>query len=144
MTGSTPTRVAVGALGAINLITGTWALVAPRHWFEHYPGFGHHWVVEQGGAANAHLAADTGAGFLAVGVALALACIWWRRTVVQLPLVVLIAHTVPHFLHHVTHPPARSMSLLDEVVGIWGIAAEAAVGTSMLVAVMRGRAIVPD
>jgi hypothetical protein len=137
MTASTLARVAAGALGVANLFTGAWALAAPRHWFEHYPGFGHHWVADQGGAMNGHLVADTGAGFVAVGIALVLACIWWRVPAPQIALVALIAHAVPHFVHHVTHAPAHDLSTVDSIVGIWGIAAQAAVGGIALVVVSR-------
>ena len=129
-------RVLLAILAAVNLETGVWAVADPGGWFRTYPGFGRHWLTVQG-PFNEHLAVDAGAGFLAVGTALAVAAVWMRRSAVVVALIVLLAHAVPHFAFHVSHP-VRGLSVVDTVVGVWGIALEALVGVTLLIWVRRG------
>ena len=95
-------RLLLAILAAVNLETGLWALLDPGGWFEASPGFGRHWVGVQG-PFNEHFAVDAGAGFLAVGIALAVA-VWMRRSALLVALIVLLAHAVPHLAFHVFHP----------------------------------------
>ena len=128
-------RALLAILAVVNLETGLWALIDPGGWFGAYPGFGRHWVAAQG-PFNEHLAVDAGAGFLAVGVALAVAAVWMRRPAVVVALIVLLAHAVPHFAFHVSHP-VRSLSVADTLLGVWGIALEALVAVALLIWVRR-------
>lgn len=127
-------RTAVRALMSILAIqflyTGVWALVASDSWYASFPGFGHAWVSGQG-PFNAHLTADSGSGFLAVGAGLGLAAAWFKPAVARLALAVMVAHSVPHFLFHLSHPDP-ALSTVDVAVGVWGIGVEAAVGLGML------------
>jgi hypothetical protein len=130
-------RAVLLALAATQLGTGSWALVAPTHWYRNYPGFGRHWLTPAG-PFNEHLSADAGAGFLATGAALLIASIWFERRVVQTALIVFLAQAIPHFLHHITHP-VDAYSALDVVVGVWGIAFEAAIAMAALIVVSRAQ-----
>ena len=53
---------------------------------------------------NQHLVTDAGAGFLAVGVVLALAAAWGRRDALVLALTGQLVFTVPHLIYHAAHP----------------------------------------
>ena len=39
-------RVGLAALAVVNAWWGAWAYVAPRNFFDTFPGFGHHWTAE--------------------------------------------------------------------------------------------------
>jgi hypothetical protein len=67
-------RLGCGLLAAVNLWWGAWALVAPRNFYENFPGFGHRWVAAYP-PYNAHLVTDLGATFLTLGFLLAAAAV---------------------------------------------------------------------
>ena len=67
-------RAVLGVLGAVQLIDGLYALLAPRSFYEDFP-FGRGWV-EALPAYNEHLVRDVGALFLATAVVL-LAAAWF-------------------------------------------------------------------
>lgn len=105
LTSAVPTWVRVGllALGIPNALTGLWAVVAPEHWFEHFPG----WDPRLAAAEppyNPHLVTDAGAGLLASGVVL-LAAAWLAdRRSVRLAVVAHAAFAVPHTAFHALNP----------------------------------------
>jgi hypothetical protein len=70
-------------LAVPQLAIGLWAVLAPANWFEKFPGIDPRLVAAEP-PFNAHLATDAGAGFLAIGIALAVAAAWGRRQAVQL------------------------------------------------------------
>lgn len=129
---------ALGGLGTFDLLTGIWAIMDPAGWQRFYPGFGRMWVVAQGGGLNDHLAADVGAGFFAVGaVMIAAAVLRHHFVALALAAVAASAHALPHFLFHLTHPPARQLPPFDRVVGVWGLALKAAIGVVVAAAACR-------
>lgn len=90
-------------LAVPNLITGAWGVLAPRHWFDRFPG----WAPRLVGAYppfNEHLAADAAAGLLAIGVAAAIAWRWRDRRVVLASTATVLAFAAPHAVFHLTHP----------------------------------------
>ena len=128
-------RVVLILLAVPQLVTGAWAVLAPTHWFNEYPGGGRRWVVGDG-PFNHHLTIDAGSGFLAVFAALALAALWPERRVVIIVLVAFLFHTAPHFIYHALHPhPA--LGTVDEILSTWGLALEATVALALLVIVAR-------
>lgn len=101
-----PTWVRLGmvvTLAVPQLATGLWAVFAPANWFEKFPGVDPRLVAAEP-PFNAHLATDAGAGFLATGVALAVAVAWAQRRAVQLALLTCLAFTLPHALYHGINP----------------------------------------
>ena len=113
----TPLRVVtVLGLAGPNLLTGLWAVLAPRHWFENFPGLGPA-LVAGVPPFNAHLSADAGAGFLATGVALAWAAATARRSDLRLALVASLVFTVPHTIYHAAHE-APALSGLAQFVTV--------------------------
>ncbi len=85
------------------LVTGIWAVAAPRNWYERFPGLGPRLVAAEP-PYNAHLATDAGAGFLAVAAVLLAAAISARRSAVYLALVAFLVHAVPHIIYHAAEP----------------------------------------
>ncbi len=68
-------------LAVPQLVTGAWAILRPAGWFADFPGIGPALVAAEP-PFNRHLATDAGAGFLAIGVCLAVAVVFgWSRRV---------------------------------------------------------------
>ena len=65
-----------------SLAVGVWQYLAPRSFYDDFPGFGRHWV-DVDGPFNAHLLRDVGQGNLAFGVVALMALltggIWLAR-----------------------------------------------------------------
>lgn len=95
-------------LAGPQLVVGLWAVLAPKSWFESFPGFGAR-VVAAEPPYNQHLASDVGAGFVATGVMLLVAAVWANRAAIQLALLGFVAFTLPHVVYHASHP-ADSLS----------------------------------
>jgi hypothetical protein len=130
--------VLLGLVGLIDVVTGGWALVDTRGWYDKFPGFGHHWVSGQGGTFNAHLVSDAGAGFLAVGVILVVGALVGSPLAMRLAALALFAHALPHFLFHVAHSPDH-LNGGDKAAGTYGLLAEALIGAAALVGVRPHR-----
>ena len=125
-------RVVLGVVGLLDGVTGGWALIDPRGWFDTFPGFGHHWVSGQGGAFNEHLASDAGAGFLAVGLVLVVAALMGSPLAMRLAALVLLVHALPHFVFHAANSPEH-LSRGDKAAGTYGLLAEAVIGAAALI-----------
>jgi DMSO/TMAO reductase YedYZ heme-binding membrane subunit len=82
------------------------------------------------------LVGDAGAGFFAVGVLLLIALVWMRRELVIAAFAVVVAHTLPHFLYHLTHP-VRVLSSTDTAMSTGGLGLVTVVAVICLVAVAR-------
>ncbi len=82
--------------------TAVWELLAPRGFYDNFPGGGQHWVAAFP-PFNEHLIRDYGAAFLALSVlALAAAAIAERR-IVLVTLVALLVAALPHLAFHIAH-----------------------------------------
>ena len=114
-----PRWVRVGSIVTIavpQLATGAWAVVAPHHWFDHFPGLGPMLVAAEP-PFNAHLASDAGAGFLAAGVAVAVAAALGRRLLLLFALGIYAVGGVPHVLYHAMNL-APELSDLANIVSV--------------------------
>jgi hypothetical protein len=101
MTSSAWHRLGLLVLGIPQSAAGLWALLAPRHWYDEFPGGGREWLPAFG-PYNEHFAVDAGVGILAAGVlALAAAAILERR-VVQVAMIGYLAWSIPHAIWHLT------------------------------------------
>jgi hypothetical protein len=128
-------RGALVALAFEQLVSGVWAAVDPRGWYDGYPGLGRHWVSVDG-PFNQHLAVDAGSGWLGIGVILLIAAIWARREAIQLALAAFLVSTLPHLLYHATHRP-EPLGTVDDVMSVGGLAFMAAVSAICLIALGR-------
>lgn len=84
------------------LVTGLWGVVAPRSWFDTFPGIGPALVAAEP-PYNAHLASDAAAGFLATGILLVGAVVFGHRSHLLLGLLGYAAYSVPHTLYHLAN-----------------------------------------
>lgn len=91
-------RAVLGVLGAVQLVDGLYALLAPRSFYEDFP-FGRGWV-EALPAYSEHLVRDVGALFLATAVILFAAAVYAERRLVQVALWSYLVFSVPHFIYH--------------------------------------------
>jgi hypothetical protein len=98
------------------LVTGVWAVLAPRNWFDEFPGLGPTLVAGEP-PFNRHLATDTGGGFLATGVAALVAFVRPRRDLVTLALVTYLAFAIPHAIYHGAHE-APGLSSAEDVANV--------------------------
>jgi hypothetical protein len=81
---TTARAVAMGVLTGSALYVGWWASLAPRSFYESFPGFNRMWVGGDG-PYNEHLVRDVGGLYLALAVAGVLALAWReRRTTLML------------------------------------------------------------
>ena len=80
-------------------VAGLWAFVAPRSFYDDFPGFGRAWISPIGDY-NEHFIADTGNLFLVLCLLLAFAAFYLERRLVRIALVSWLAFTVPHFISH--------------------------------------------
>ena len=110
----------VVALAAPQLLVGVWAVVAPRSGFDSCPGLDPRLVAAEP-PFNAHLATDAGAGFLATGVALAIAALIARRGAVYVALGTYAAFAVPHALYHAINP-APGLTSGEDLLNVFVLA----------------------
>ena len=90
-------------LAVPQLAIGIWAMVAPHHWYENFPGVHPH-LISAEPPYNAHLATDAGIGFFATGVGLVLAAALGAVDRVSTSRsVTFLAFAVPHTLYHALH-----------------------------------------
>lgn len=135
MSSPTFTRVVLLLLAASQLLTGLWAVIAPRGFYERFPGVGAPWVAVDG-PFNAHLVGDAGAGFLATGVALLIAGVWLHRPVVIVALAAYLAHAVPHAAYHLREP-APALALSDQIASTLPLVLSVLVVAGLLIAWVR-------
>ena len=100
---------------------GVWGLIAPKSFFESFPGAGHHWVSALG-SYNEHLVRDYAATELGFAVLLVCAAVWFTPRVAILAGGAFIAATVPHFIYHLT--TTGSFSTADNIGSLGGFVLE--------------------
>jgi hypothetical protein len=95
-------RVGLGLLALINAWWGGWARFAPRHFFDTFPGFGHHWTAAYP-PYNEHLVTDLGSTFLTLAVLLGIAAVLDQPTVRWVVLTGVIVFNALHLEFHALH-----------------------------------------
>lgn len=114
-----PRWIRVGSIVTIalpQLVTGAWAVGAPRHWFDNFPGFGPMLVAAEP-PFNAHLASDAGAGFLSAGIAVAVAAALGQRLLLMFALGIYAVGALPHVMYHAVNP-APDLSNTENFVSV--------------------------
>jgi hypothetical protein len=86
-------------LGLLHLAWGVPAVVAPRWFFDTFPGFGRGWTAAYP-PYNAHLMTDVGAAFTTIGVLLLIAAVLDDRRVTAVVLVGLLIFSTLHLAYH--------------------------------------------
>jgi hypothetical protein len=95
-------RVLLFVLAWPALLLGAWATLAPRNWYDNFPGIGQSWIAIDG-AYNEHLVRDVGALNLALCLVTLVALVKLDRLLVQTTAAAWLVYSVPHFLYHATH-----------------------------------------
>lgn len=131
MTYSRVIRIALGylALGALQI--GVWALLAPQHLYDNFPGFGRAWVKIDG-PFNEHLIRDVGALNLAFAVLLIAAAWTLSKRMVITAAIAALVWGVPHFIYHLANTDGFSTSDLVFSLGGLGFAAALPIGIIVL------------
>jgi hypothetical protein len=89
--------LAIGQIGS-----GAWALLAPRSFYDDFPGGGRSWVSPLG-PYNEHMTVDYGA--LSLGIVILLVGAAWilERRLVLIAIAGYMGWSVPHFLWHMAN-----------------------------------------
>lgn len=118
--------------------TGLWALLAPRSFYDSFPGGGRTWVSVDG-PFNEHLLRDVGALFFALGVLSAYAL--WQRTpaVVRAAGLAVAVFSLPHLLYHLANTDV--LEATDVVLNVGGLVLVLALAVALVVSPgpVRGR-----
>jgi len=106
-----------------------WATVAPRSFYDDFPGGGRAWVSPSG-PYNEHLVRDVGAFNIGLLVVAILAAVTLERRLVQASLLASIAAGTPHLIFHLTD--TESLSTGDNIASLTGLFLIVAVPLALL------------
>ncbi|MFD9330693.1 hypothetical protein [Streptomyces sp. NPDC060065] len=127
----------LGLLAMVALYTGIWAYFFPKGWHENFPGFGLSWLPQLG-PYNEHLAKDSGAMFLALGILTVIALRSVRNNrLVQTTGAVWLVFNVLHFTYHMQH--LDMYNTRDQVLNVVFLGALLLVAALLLVPVRPAR-----
>ena len=124
-------------VGASQAITGLWAVVAPRDWYDRFPGLGHAWVAAYG-PYDDHLVADAGAGLLALGVLLVAAAMVAGRSELRRAIAVFLLFAAIHLSFHLR--AMGRLPRLDDVATLASLAIVVLVPLGVVVTLGRDAA----
>jgi len=127
-------RAGLAVLAVSQGILAVWALVAPRSFYDDFPGGGHSWVSANG-PYNQHLVTDVGA----LSLALVAVIVWaaWRLQpqLVGLAAVAWLCWSVPHLIFHLGHRGMLSSG--DQAASNIGQALTVAIALALLATLRR-------
>ena len=95
-------RLALGWIGATAVLVGGWAALAPRAFYDGFPGLGRVWVAADG-PFNEHLVRDVGQLFLAMSVVTFVAVVYPIPTMVRAVAAAWLVQGLPHLVYHASH-----------------------------------------
>ena len=100
-------------------LVAVWILLAPKGFYESFPGGGSEWVSVLP-PYNEHLERDFGAAGLGLTVLAVLAAVWMERRVIQATAIAILVAGAPHFAYHLTTTEALSTG--DNIASLTGLA----------------------
>ena len=124
-------RIGVAYLAIGFFALGLWAVIAPKQYFDYFPGAGHAWVAIDG-PYNEHLMRDYGALNLALAAVASCALIYMTRELILAAGIMTVVYTVPHVLYHIAHP-SRIGDTSDQFGAIGGLLFNGAVGLLLVI-----------
>ncbi len=127
-------RIVLGYLGLSSLQIGVWALLAPRSFYDSFPGLGRTWISIDG-PYNEHLVRDFGALNLALLVVIVWAAVSLSRELVLVAAASTLVWGVPHLLYHLFNTDGLSGG--DLVANLGGLALFAALPFALIVIARR-------
>ena len=95
-------RGLLGVLGLSALTVGLWAQLAPRSFYDSFPGLGRHWVAVDG-VFNEHLIRDVGGLQLALALTLLAAAVTLSPPLVRTAALAALVFALPHLAYHLGH-----------------------------------------
>jgi hypothetical protein len=95
-------RVLLVLMALTSGFIGLWALLAPRSFYDDFPGAGRPWVSADG-PYNEHLVRDVGGLNLALTVVAVVAAIVLGRVIVRTAAVATLVYAIPHLAYHSAH-----------------------------------------
>jgi hypothetical protein len=113
-----PIRIALIYLAVTIGWLAVWILVAPRGFYDNFPGGSTHWVSALP-PYNEHLERDFGAASLGLALLTALAAWWMEKRVVQAAALTLLAAGLPHLIYHLT--TTEHYSTGDNIASLIGL-----------------------
>jgi hypothetical protein len=129
-------RSGLVVLAFVAVPLGVWASVAPRGFYDDFPGGGRVWVAVDG-PYNEHLVRDFGGLNLALAVITIVAAVTLGRAVVLAAAGAWIVWSLPHLVYHLRHLDVYDT--LDEVLNITALAAALVLPVIVLVTELRRR-----
>ena len=99
---STLVRPGLALLALGQGAAAVWALLAPRSFYDDFPGGGGHWVSALP-PYNEHLIRDYGSAYLALAVLAAIAALRGEVRLARIAMVVWLVAAVPHLVFHIAH-----------------------------------------
>ena len=133
---ASPVRIGLGMLAVSALVIGIWAGLAPRAFYDDFPGLGRVWVAIDG-PYNEHLVRDVGWLNLALAAATVWAAITLSRPLAIGVLVAWLATSVPHLLYHSANLDGLSPG--DRLGELTSLALVPLMAAALLVIVVRDR-----
>lgn len=128
-------RVALVVLGVAFATVGLWAQLAPRSFYDDFPGLGRHWVTGDG-PYNEHLVRDVGGLNLALVAMVLAALITGSVVVARVAGVAALVYSLPHAIYHSAH-----LDMYDDAVDKVGLAVSLWASVVLaIVVVIGGRA----
>ena len=130
-----PIRIALLYLAITTGILAVWILVAPRSFYDDFPGGPAHWVSALP-PYNEHLERDFGAASLGIALLTGLAAYWMDRRVIQAAALTWIAAGLPHLVYHLT--TTEQYSTGDNVASLIGLALDVVLPLGILYLASEG------
>lgn len=134
MTVARTTRLALGWLALSALQLGFWALLAPRSFYDNFPGFGRSWIAVDG-PFNEHFVRDFGALNLALAVLLIAAAVRLSRDLVSVAAIASLVWGVPHVIYHLAN--TDDLSVMDNIASVGGLAFAVLLAAMLLVSAKK-------
>ncbi|MEJ7584601.1 MAG: hypothetical protein WKF43_11070 [Acidimicrobiales bacterium] len=122
----------------VNASVGLWATIAPRSFYDDFPGGGRMWVSLDG-PYNEHLIRDVGAWSLGMAVVVTAALWALSRPLVLTTGVAATVLGLPHVIYHARHSDVFE-STGDKLVSIGGLLLSVLVGLGVAIAALRSPA----
>jgi len=127
-------RALLAVIAAVQAEIGVWGEIAPRSFYDSFPGFGRHWVSPIG-PYDEHLVRDYASAEIGLAVLLACAAIWFSRQLVLVAGAAFLAGTLPHFAFHLT--TTDDLPALDNTLSLGGFVGEMVLVAVAMTAVAR-------
>ena len=127
-------RTALALLALTGLVTGLWATLSPRSFYDGFPGAGREWVAADG-PYNEHLVRDFGSLNLALAAVTIVAAVTLGRAVVTAAALAWLLFQVPHLVYHARHLSVFASA--DKVAVMVGLVLSVVLPVVILVAESR-------